>query len=219
MKKRFIIANWKSNKTRKEVIDWVDMVEKNLPNDASREIIVCPSTIYLQYIKEEAVARNIPIRIGAQDISAFSEGPYTGDVNGKQLTECVAYVLIGHSERRKYYHEDDQTLNAKIRNAQENNIIPIYCVSSEQEIIPQGVEIAAYEPIEAIGTGNPDTPENANTIAKRLKQKNNLKSVLYGGSVTSANVGLFTSQEHIDGALVGGASLDAKQFLLLVKNA
>lgn len=224
MKRRFIIANWKSNKTRKEVIDWVELVGKNLHNDASREIIICPSTIHLQCLKEEAVRKNIPIRIGAQDVSEFPEGTHTGEINGKQVKELADYVIIGHSERRKM-GEDSNTINHKTEEALRYGITPIICVSEIEQIgdYPFRIEsskiLIAYEPLFAIGSGNPDTPENANRVVQLIKKEAGDVSVLYGGSVTSINVRSFTSQEHIDGVLVGGASLDAKQFLLLIKNA
>lgn len=235
MKKLFIVANWKSNKNISEAKEWIEEVESSklkaegpsgVQSNGKKEIIVCASFTLLPDLKSlifnPTGTRGLKssIKLGVQDISPFGPGAYTGEVNGEQIKEFADYVLIGHSEQRKYFHEDTESINKKIEMALKYNINPIVCVQDEKEKIPQKVSFVAYDPAFAIGTGNPDTPENANTIAEEIKRKNNnVKYVLYGGSVNSKNVGSFTNQSSIDGVLVGGASLDAKEFLEIIKNA
>lgn len=215
MKKLFIVANWKSNKTILQAKEWLEEIS----NIENKEIIICPSFILLPLIRSSIIEHQLPFKVGAQDISAFDEGSYTGEVNGSQIKEFADYVIIGHSERRQYFSETDEIIFKKVEMAKKYNLTPIFCVQNENTPIPKDLEIVAYEPVFAIGTGNPDTPENAQKIAEIIKEKNNVKYVLYGGSVTSHNVHAFTSIESVDGILVGKASLDAKEFGEIIKNA
>lgn len=221
MKKLFIIANWKSNKTVGDAEEWFRAINDSqlTLNKEEKKIIICPSFTLLPKIKELSVNCKLPISIGAQDISPFEEGAYTGEVNGKQIKEFAEYALIGHSERRMKLSESNEMISKKVEEANKNNIIPILCVQGVDTIIPAGISIVAYEPVAAIGTGNPDTPENAEIAAKTIKDKYGIQYVLYGGSVTGENVSSFTEMESISGILVGGASLDAKQFLQIIENA
>lgn len=220
MKRSLIIANWKSNKTSLEVKEWTEKVE--LQED--KEVIVCPSSIHLSIFKEEIERKNLAIQIGAQDISACGEGVFTGEVNGTQLKEFVLFVIVGHSERRKM-GEDKNTIRHKIEEAFRFGITPIFCISKIEQLDEFPFEtktqqrIIAYEPLFAIGSGKPDTAENAQNIAKEIKKRIENSFVLYGGSVTSNNVNSFTLQEDIDGVLVGKSSLDPMEFSLLVQNA
>ncbi|MGH7203545.1 MAG: triose-phosphate isomerase family protein, partial [Candidatus Levyibacteriota bacterium] len=158
--------------------------------------------------------------IGAQDISPFASGAYTGEVNANQIKEFAQYAIIGHSERRKYFREDDEMLIKKVRMALAEGIIPIFCVASADTFIPEGVELVAYEPLFAIGSGKADTPEDAEEIARAIKEKNaDVKTVIYGGSVNPENVHSFTSMPSVDGVLPGGASLDTQKFTQLITNA
>jgi triosephosphate isomerase (TIM) len=154
------------------------------------------------------------------DISPFDEGAYTGEINGNQIREFADYVIIGHSERRKNFAETDEMLSQKVQRAIECSLTPIFCVQGSDTPIPDGVTLVAYEPIFAIGTGNPDTPENAEAVIKTIKEKNpSVKYVLYGGSVTPEGVGGFTQKPLIDGVLVGGASLLSDKFVQIIKNS
>ncbi|MBI2622753.1 MAG: triosephosphate isomerase [Candidatus Levybacteria bacterium] len=141
-------------------------------------------------------------------------------MNGKQMKEFADFVIIGHSERRQNFKETDEMLVKKVQMVQKYLLTPIFCIQNEDTFIPEGVKIVAYEPVEAIGTGNPDTPENAEKVARVIKNTHkDVMYVLYGGSVTSANISGFTKMPSIDGALVGGASLDAKEFTKIIQNA
>jgi triosephosphate isomerase len=134
------------------------------------------------------------------------------------LAKVVEYAIIGHSERRQNFGETDEELKEKVDKARASDIMPIFCVQNENTQVPPGVKIVAYEPVEAIGTGNPDSPENAQKVAAAIKDKNKeVESVLYGGSVKGENVKSFTSMQDISGVLVGGASLDPDSFLSIIK--
>lgn len=230
MRPTLIIANLKSNKTSLEAQNWLQGISNitrsassgqayQISNITDKEIIICPSFTLLSMFKEFIRDQKLPIKLGAQDISQFNEGAYTGEVNGKQIKEFADYVIIGHSERRQNFNETDEVLSKKVSIAINYNLTPIFCVQDENGKIPQGVSIIAYEPVFAIGSGNPDNPQNADKIARNLKTQENVKNVLYGGSVTGDNVKNFTEQESIDGVLVGGASLEASEFIKIIENA
>ncbi|MBI2611795.1 triosephosphate isomerase [Candidatus Gottesmanbacteria bacterium] len=212
-KQIYIIGNWKSNKNSQEVKDWFHAI-KNIKSD--HEIVVCPSFIHLPLAKILCTTLNLPLKIGAQDVSPYSIGAYTGEVAAEQLKEMVEYVIIGHSERRKNFKEDDNILFEKVKRATEAGLKPIFCVPDENTSVPEETHLIAYEPVWAIGTGKSDTPENANTVIGKIKQKYPGKIVIYGGSVTSKNISLFISMENIDGVLPGKASLDAMEFSQMI---
>jgi triosephosphate isomerase (TIM) len=209
MKKLLIIANWKSNKTQDEAREWFENLPQNLPENVTA--VVCPSFIHLSVCKDKIVERKLNIKLGGQDVSSFQAGAHTGEVNAEQLREVTEFVIIGHSERRKA-GETEEVLKQKVREADENGLKIIYCVSDLDQEIPEGIYAVAYEPLFAIGSGNPDTPENAQEIARKIVEKTKVEYVLYGGSVTSKNVKGFTTMENINGVLVGGASLNPIEF-------
>lgn len=221
MKKLFIIGNWKSNKTVAETKEWVEkMASSSLQLGEGKEVVVCSSYPSLSLLKHLVTKENLPIHIGAQDISPFGPGAYTGEVNASQIKEFATYTIIGHSERRKYFKEDDDVLTKKVQISLAEDITPVFCVDSEDTFIPEGVELVAYEPLFAIGTGQADTPEDAEKVASAIKAKNpNVKYVIYGGSVSPENIHSFTSLPSVDGVLPGGASLDVEKFTQLINNA
>lgn len=193
-----------------------DLKSQDLSN---KEVVVCPSFICLSAMKGIIGEQNLPIKLGAQNISPFAEGAFTGEVNGKQIKELADYVIVGHSERRKNFGETDEVLFEKYRLAKENGLMVIYCVQGKETKVPAGVEIVAYEPVNAIGTGNPDTPENAESVGAYFKGNFKVQTILYGGSATASNVMGFTKMPNLDGVLVGKASLDPLEFLQIIKNA
>lgn len=223
MKKLFIVANWKANKNEKDAIGWLEgfytQLEKISPIQDT-EAIVCPPFTLLLQIKKYIDANALPLSLGSQDISGFGTGAYTGEIPAELLGEAVRYSIIGHSERRKNFNDTQSFLMQKVTNALAVNITPIFCVQNENITIPAGVKLVAYEPIEAIGTGKPDTPENADGVASKIKSGNpGVEYVLYGGSVTADNVKGFVDKANLNGVLVGGASLDPLKFSAILKNA
>jgi triosephosphate isomerase len=195
--------------------DWLSKVR----SPRNKTVIVLPPFTLLSFFKTQIQTKKLNLSLGAQNISPFDEGAFTGEINARQVKEFCDYVLIGHSERRKNFSEDDELLGKKVALALESSLKPIFCVQGRKTSVPKGVEIVAYEPIFAIGTGNPDTPENADSVASAIKADRSDLTVLYGGSVKSTNVRFFTEKPNIDGVLVGGASLDPQEFNQIIENA
>ena len=185
----------------------------------NKEIIICPSFTLLPNLKSYILDHKSAAKVGGQNISPFDEGAYTGEVNGREIKEFADYVIVGHSERRMNFSEDFGMLEKKVALAKKYNLTPIFCVQGKETQVPEGIEIIAYEPIDAIGTGHPDTPKNADDVASFFKINQKGKYVLYGGSVTSNNVQGFTQMANLDGVLVGKGSLDPLEFLQIIKNA
>ncbi len=192
MRKKIIAGNWKMNKTPEEAIAYM---QKFIPlvKDAKNEIIICAPYIDLAFLVE--ITKKTNIKIGAQNMHFKESGAYTGEVSGKMLKSIgVEYVIIGHSERRQYFAETDETVNLKIKSAFENDLKPIVCVGETLEEREKGITkdiitnqtekalegltheqvkntIIAYEPIWAIGTGKTATAEDANNSIKQIREK------------------------------------------------
>ena len=215
------IANFKENKTWEEISQWLDeFVEARL--DFSGTIIICPSFPFLaaaalkiRQLLEQSPDKQLNIKLGSQDISQFEQGAHTGEIAATQISDIVSYVIIGHSERRRELKEDDEILAKKVANAHAAGLEVIYCVQDEHTPIPQGVKIVAYEPPSAIGTGNPDSKENAQRVAEIIKTRGDF-TVIYGGSVSAENIASFLKKGIVDGVLVGGKSLNPQDFIPLV---
>ncbi|MDO8618499.1 MAG: triose-phosphate isomerase [Candidatus Daviesbacteria bacterium] len=225
MKNIWIIANWKSNKNISEALEWISIVGPKIPREdnspAGRgglKIVVCPTFSCLSEVKKAIQVGNFPIILGAQDLSPFGIGSYTGEEPAVNLKQLVSLSILGHSERRQNFSETDEMVAKKVMESKQNEIIPLVCVQSADTKVSADCQLIAYEPVFAIGTGNPDTPENANSVAGELKQKlAESVEVLYGGSVNSGNVASFTNQTNISGVLIGKASLDAEEFVKIVE--
>ena len=224
----------------------IELMEGLIPKvkDSKDEIIVCVPYIDLFYTLLEAQQTNI--HVGAQNVFYEDKGAYTGEVSATMLKSInTEYVIIGHSERRRYFNETDEIVNKKARKALENGLKPIICVGETLEEKEQGKAIEvitnqvakalkdltikdlsntiiAYEPIWAIGTGKTATKEDAESSIKSIREKiksifnTDDVSILYGGSVKPENAKELFSMPNIDGALVGGASLKADSFAGIV---
>lgn len=224
MKKLLIVANWKSNKTYPETLLWVDgfaSAQFDWANNTDKDVVVCPSFTNVGSVQYDLQAKHkLPVKIGAQNISPFEHGAYTGEVNAEQIAYYADYVILGHSERRQHFGETDEMLAQKVKVAVAADLKPIFCVQGKETPVPEDIEIVAYEPIFAIGSGHPDTPEDAEDVSKTIKEKNpHVKCVLYGGSVNKDDVHTFTQLPSVDGVLVGGASLDPEHFMQIIQNA
>lgn len=219
MKKVLIVGNFKSNKTEKESSEWFEKFSENYQQNFEKEVVICPSFTSLSSLSKLIEEKNLDIFLGAQDVSSFEEGPFTGEVSARQIKEFCKYSLVGHSERREKFSEDQAAINGKISNLIKAEIIPILCISEIEQLDRVGnLEncIIAYEPMHAIGTGEPLDPSLANDTLGKLRQKKSL-GVLYGGSVDSKNISNYTSS--FDGILVGTDSLDPLMFLQIINNA
>lgn len=219
----YLVANWKSHKTLAEAEHFV--TEGSTPTENVTQII-CPPVPYLASISQLIKSQQLSVSLGVQDVSPYPFGAYTGAVAVDMVKEWVTYAIIGHSERRRYFHESDQEVANKVSRALEAGITPILCVDEpylESQIgtLDEGLRgtcLFAYEPVSAIGSGHPDTPEHAEAVAQRVQAQVRAEVVvLYGGSVTAENIKSFTDQPHIAGALVGGASLDPQSWHALIK--
>ena len=245
MRKPIIAGNWKMNKTIKECMDFVNDVKDKVQNDKVEAVICAPFTL-LKDLKEATKGTNI--KIGAQNMHYADNGAFTGEIAPNMLKELdIDYVVIGHSERREYFNETDETVNKKVLKALEVGIDPILCcgetleereAGKTKEVCKVQVEkalenvskddlekvVIAYEPVWAIGTGKTATSEDANDVIKYIREVvanlygdlANKVRIQYGGSVKPQNVAEIMAQSDIDGALVGGASLESSDYTKLV---
>lgn len=245
MRKPIIAGNWKMNKTIKEAMDFVNDVKDKVQNDKVEAVICAPFTL-LKDLKEATKGTNI--KIGAQNMHYADNGAFTGEIAPNMLKELdIDYVVIGHSERREYFNETDETVNKKVLKALEVGIDPILCcgetleereAGNTKDVCKVQVEkalenvskedlakvVIAYEPVWAIGTGKTATSEDANDVIAYIREVvanlygelANEVRIQYGGSVKPSNVAEIMNQSDIDGALVGGASLEANDYVDLV---
>ncbi len=222
--KKYIVGNWKSNKTLTQVEEWFNIFHRLYKENKNADlhniiVVVCPAFPHLFIAKKLRDQYKLPIEIGAQDISPYSAGAYTGAVSSNMIKEFAGYVIIGHSERRKNFLEDDHILTQKVTRAKEIGLTPIYCVPDKNTYVPKDTDIVAYEPVWAIGTGKIEIPEKADEVALFLKNRFPESVVLYGGSVSPDNIGGFSTVKNIDGFLPGGASLDPQKFWEIIVHA
>ena len=214
-----IVANWKCNPiTLAKAKLLFNSVKKGIKNVKNVEVVICPPFIYIPYLLKPKTYHLNP-KFGAQDCFWEEKGAYTGEVSPKMLKDLgVEYVIIGHSERRAL-GETNEMINKKIRAALKSGLKPILCIDKISQIkkdLKTGV-IVAYEPLFAIGTGKVCSPEKAKKMKILIKKKVNCPA-LYGGSVNSQNAADYIEKAGFDGLLVGGASLDPKEFIQIIKN-
>ncbi len=227
------IANWKLNGNSSFLKDYYEKLKVNSNNCT----IICPSSIYLKSFK----VNNENLFCGAQDVSFYKEGAYTGELSAAMLRDNnIDFCLVGHSERRQYFAETNNNVNIKSSNLIEENIIPVICIGETleqkeknltEEILSTQIKdsipnlanhqntLIAYEPVWAIGTGLTPTLDEINQVHELIKnfdtRFNNFK-VLYGGSVKSANSKEINDLNHVDGCLIGGASLKVDEFNIII---
>ncbi|MFH1709653.1 MAG: triose-phosphate isomerase [bacterium] len=248
MRKPIIAGNWKMYKTILESTSTAIDLKAKVSEISDREIIVCPVFTSLKFVCDALINSNI--KVGAQDLFWEEKGAFTGELSAGQIKDCgCAYVVIGHSERRQFFHETNETVGKKTLAALKAGLTPIVCVGellAERESgrtftviekqIREGLSclskeqakiiVIAYEPVWAIGTGKVATPAQAEdvhiyirkTFANMFGQETaDAVRILYGGSVKPENISFLMAQKNIDGALVGGASLDAESFAKIIR--
>ena len=249
MRKPIIAGNWKLNKTIKEAVELATLLKRGIRDTSSVDIVVCPPYTALSELSE--ILMDTEIGLGAQDLYWEDKGAFTGEVSATLLKDAgAAYVIIGHSERRQFFHETNETVNRKTKAALKSGLLPIVCVGEtlqerekNQTLSVLGAQlkgafldlssaemasvVLAYEPVWAIGTGKVATPAQAQEahafIRRWIKDRFDADRaakirIQYGGSVKPDNISELMREEDIDGALVGGASLDAQSFTDIVKN-
>jgi len=249
--RRYLIAgNWKMNKNAAEGVDLTKAIIEELGNETSVSVLVCPP-----FTGIESVAKTIAestVQVGAQNMNPEASGAFTGEISAEMLRSLfVTHVILGHSERRALFAEDDSFVNKKVLAALENSLKPILCVGETLEereadrtidIVGSQVRkglagvsgeqaenvVIAYEPVWAIGTGKTATPEMAQEVHASIrkilvdlfgKERADKIRILYGGSMKPGNAPELLAQSDIDGGLIGGASLEARSFVGIVKAA
>jgi triosephosphate isomerase len=242
-----VAGNWKMNTSAASARELLEAIAAGNPDSVTNvEKIVCPPFVYLPLASDVLDASSV--KVGAQDLHWEEKGAFTGEVSGPMLRDYAEYVIIGHSERRAYFGDTDEWVNRKLKAALSHGLIPIVCVGEtlEQRNAGQTLDvlktqiggalddvslgptaIIAYEPVWAIGTGVAATSADAqeaiafirgqvaelqgHTIADEIR-------ILYGGSVTPANIAEYVGLPDVDGGLVGGASLVAASYLEMIRN-
>jgi triosephosphate isomerase len=245
-----IAGNWKMNLTHLEAIGVVQKLAFALPQKYLEkvQVTVLPPFTHIRSVQTLIEGDKLLLGYGAQDLSPYENGAYTGDISGAMLAKLgCSFVVVGHSERREYHHEDDELVNRKVKAAIKHGLTPILCVGEKLEVREAGTHVPhctsqligglkglkadqvagvviAYEPVWAIGTGRVATPADAQEVCAAIRtaltdkygaEVGGAVRVLYGGSVKSGNIGELVAQDDIDGALVGGASLDPDEFAKL----
>ncbi len=249
MRKPIIAGNWKMFKTSSEAMDFIQSIKGKIEINDVDCVVCAPFTSLAELVKATSGTH---IHIGAQNLHVEDQGAFTGEVSGLMLKHIgVKYVIIGHSERRAYFAENDEIVNKKVKAAYRHDLIPIICVGEKleereagitqvvcktqieaafQDISAEQAEISiiAYEPIWAIGTGKSSSAEDAQSVIGYIRELLHEKygshtadqiRIQYGGSVKPDNISEYMSQRDIDGALVGGASLQAESYIQLVGRA
>ncbi|MCD4724169.1 MAG: triose-phosphate isomerase [Bacteroidales bacterium] len=253
MRRKIIAGNWKMNMSFSEADDLLaliiaDIADNGKPVDV--DVVICPPAVYLELATD--LASNKQVFVGAQNVSSFEDGAYTGEISAAMLESIeVDYCIVGHSERRKYFNENDEELASKVKLLLAHRITPIFCCGEllddrnddrHMEVVSNQIKntlfhlageefqklVIAYEPVWAIGTGKTATPEQAQEmhafiralIAKKYSGETaDQCSILYGGSCNASNAAELFSKQDVDGGLIGGASLKADDFAIIIRSA
>ncbi|MFI4918233.1 MAG: triose-phosphate isomerase [Legionellales bacterium] len=246
MRQKTVVGNWKMNGQTQQVLQLINQLQQSVDADSMTQVVVLPPAIYMPLVKE--LLGDSKIALGAQNVYPQDFGAYTGELSAPMLADFNChYVLVGHSERRQYFNEDENFVAEKFHHVKDHGMIPILCVGetlterekgqTEQVIARQLLAVrkksadcfnacvVAYEPVWAIGTGVTATPAQAQEMHQFIRglvaevNSNDAEqlSLLYGGSVNENNARALFAMPDIDGGLVGGASLNAEQFLEIIK--
>lgn len=246
MRKPMIAGNWKMNTDPDSAFELIDTMLEDLDALSDVDVVICPPFVSIETFAD--LFDGTSLYLGAQNMFWEERGAFTGEISPLMLQNRADYVILGHSERRQYFHETDEDVRRKVEAALTHDLLPIICVGEnlgqfeagetlavvdrQTGIALDGIEslrlaesVIAYEPIWAIGTGKAAHGEGANEVIGAIRRKvaemhgDDVASemrILYGGSVNAGNIEEFVSQPQIDGALVGGASLDPAQFVRIV---
>ena len=246
LRQPYLIANWKLFKVKAEAKAFCERLTESIAIlDNIPQMAICPSYTLLETVQDNIQQLSTYLSVGAQNMASAEEGAYTGEISYKMLLDIgVNLVILGHSERRQYFMETDELVNAKVKLAISHNIVPVICVGEtlaqresgqtdsvvttqvlaaikdSPSVAPEKI-VFAYEPVWAIGTGKNCDATEANRVCELIRSLTNNEAirVLYGGSVKPENFASFMEQPGIDGGLVGGASLDPQSFVGLVEIA
>ena len=243
MRMTTIIGNWKLNKTPTEAEHLASEIRRLLAESASTNVVVCPPSVALETVSRALDGSGIAL--GAQNVHSESAGAFTGEISAEMVREFASYAIVGHSERRTLFGESDEFIAQKVAAAMKAGLRPVLCVGEPAEVRSAGCAesyvtaqlfsglsqltdissvLVAYEPVWAIGTGQAASPDVAQQMSSALRgalrdkygNVANQTPILYGGSVNAANIADYVGRTDVDGALVGGASLEAAAFAEIV---
>ena len=244
MRKPFIAANWKLNKTISETQEFISGLIPAVKDLSGVDIVIAPPFTSLSAAAEKLKGTNVTL--AAQNVFYEEKGAYTGEISPLMLIDIgCKYVIVGHSERRQYFNETDDIVNKKIKAAKKAGLGVVFCIGESLDnreagktfdVLNREIEkglngidpedmVIAYEPIWAIGTGRTATPEQAQEVHSYIREKINVLygkkadeiCIIYGGSVTPENIDSLMACKDVDGALVGGASLKVESFIKIIK--
>ena len=241
----FVMGNWKMNGSAQSIRSLLSEITKNMPAMVRGKAVVFPPALYIPLVSE--LLQKTDLSWGAQNVYSKDSGAFTGEISAPMLNDyACSYVLVGHSERRHLFKESEKNVAEKFHHVKEHDMIPVLCVGETLAEREQGLTdhvlaqqlnaivntggnfnhcVVAYEPVWAIGTGKTATPDEAQAAhayirsvvsASNINDASNL-AILYGGSVNEKNAHALFTMPDVDGGLVGGASLDAKTFLEILK--
>lgn len=215
MDQKILVLNWKSNKTPSAARNFLE----EFPADfkSPHKIVLCPDYLSVSLSKDIIEKKKIGFSIGAQDLSRFGQGAYTGEVSGKSLSELVEFVLIGHAERRRLFHENKDILKEKMTQAKENNLKTVLCVEGESDLEGFDPDFVAYEPESSIGSGVVEDLSKIEEAFEKIKKMTNAP-LLYGGSVNYNELEDLKKVNNLSGLLVGSASLEVESVLNIVSS-
>lgn len=246
MRKKIVMGNWKMNGQLNQITDLIQGIIATLPQDTNVNCVVLPPAIYIPHVQK--LLQGETLQWGAQNVYPQTAGAYTGELSAPMLNDFACrYILVGHSERRQLFHENENFIAEKFHHVKEHGMIPVLCIGETQDEREQGLTeqvlrqqllavtlestqcfnncVVAYEPVWAIGTGQTAMPNDVQAVhafIRHLVAEFSLVAaeklpILYGGSVNAKNASALFAMPDVDGGLIGGASLQAQQFVEIVK--
>jgi len=222
--KRFVVGNWKSNKTLDQAQAWLVSFARNYQPEAALQVIIAPSSIWLVPLARQLQDLSLPgVYLAAQDVSPFPRGSYTGAIAADMLAGSADYAIVGHGERRRYFHETSQDAVNKVSEAVDAGIKPIICVDTAtamSQLVPLGdVDceelMIAYCPVEAMSYREAEKKETVEEAARFIGQIHPARPIIYGGAITPDNARDYAAIPGISGLFVGQASLDPDAFVAI----
>lgn len=219
--KKYVIANWKCHKSSEEGRQWFDSFAKLYRPRPELQIVVAPSMVSLESMAIHLEGLSLPhVSLAAQDISPFPIGSYTGAVAADMVKKMAAYAVVGHSERRRYFHETSQEVVNKVAEAADSHLCPIVCVESLSTLIQLAAladiecdqMLIAYTPVDALHFNIPESPAKVEEMAAQIRQKFPACPVVYGGALLPSNVGEYLQLSSLAGVFIGSSSLQPEEF-------